>query len=581
MFRTATLLTCMLSIVPAASAQESVEQETSKDPVLRAIVDELERGKAGLTLTGLERPYFIEYAMSDAITSNVSAQLGSVTNRGSNRSRRLRTEIRVGSYELDNTNYSSGFEGFSFGMGDFFGAGASIPIEDDYTAIRQGIWFATDRGYKRVAETFAKKKAFMEGKVIEEKPNDFSHETAVTSFEPRATLSIDEDQLARVAVELSGLLKSFPALKSSTVSVNSGAENEYLVNSEGTRLRTASTNCSLSVSATVQSDDGMELSDSLSINVRRIADLPSVEELVKKTRSMIEQLIAVKSAPRLTSYTGPVLLEAKAAASIFSNNFAARFAGGQRPLGSSTAADDFSNKLGKRILPRFMSVVDDPTKREIAGIQAMGHYKFDDQGVPATAVQLVENGKLKALVMSRNPSKESAKSTGHGRGAYGPKSSTANLIVTATPSFGAKELRDDLLEACQDEDLPFGIRIAAMSQARSMDFGDFDFSDIGFEGFSSFGGRGGGETPLEMYRVYPDGHEELVRGAEIAHIDLKAFKRIIAAGDSPFVLNAGGRDGRTVAVPALLFDELDLGKIDRDFDKPPGIPSPLVQARGN
>jgi hypothetical protein len=78
--------------------------------------------------------------------------------------------------------------------------------------------------------------------------------------------------------------------------------------------------------------------------------------------------------------------------------------------------------------------------------------------------------------------------------------------------------------------------------------------------------------------VYADGHEELVRGAEIARVDLKAFKRMLAAGDTPYVLNtAGGGDGQTVVVPALLFEELDLAKIDRDFDKPPILPTPLAR----
>jgi len=91
------------------------------------------------------------------------------------------------------------------------------------------------------------------------------------------------------------------------------------------------------------------------------------------------------------------------------------------------------------------------------------------------------------------------------------------------------------------------------------------------------GGRGG-TNPLLMYKVYPDGREELVRGAEIARIDFKAFKRIMAAGDTPFVRNTSyGLLGQTVAVPALLFEELDLAKIDRDFDKPPILPTPLAR----
>jgi TldD protein len=314
--------------------------------------------------------------------------------------------------------------------------------------------------------------------------------------------------------------------------------------------------------------------------VNSLDDLPSLEEMTSRCRAMVEQLVALKDAPKLESYTGPVLFEPRAAAAIFSSNFGRRFIGGQRPLGSRTTPDDFANKLGKRILPRFLSVVDDPTLSEVAGVRVLGHYIYDDQGVAARPVQLVENGKLKALVMSRNPSKEFSHSTGHGRGAYGPRASLASLVVMANPAVDASGLNDDLLEACQDEDLSYGIRVTSMGTSQMpAQFQGFDFSGFDFD-FDSFqGNRGGGETPLVMYKVFPDGHEELVRGVEIARIELKAFKRILAAGDTPYVLNTGGRSAQTFCVPALLFEELDLAKMDRDFDTPPIIPSPLARTR--
>ena len=84
--------------------------------------------------------------------------------------------------------------------------------------------------------------------------------------------------------------------------------------------------------------------------------------------------------------------------------------------------------------------------------------------------------------------------------------------------------------------------------------------------------------PLVMHKVFADGREELVRGAEISRLELKAFKKILAGGDKSYVLNSGsGSQGRTVAAPAMLFEELDLAKIDKDFDKPPIIATPLAR----
>ena len=225
-------------------------------------------------------------------------------------------------------------------------------------------------------------------------------------------------------------------------------------------------------------------------------------------------------------------------------------------MGSQSDPDDFEKKLNRRILPRFLNVVDDPTLETVAGVKAMGHYRYDAQAVPAQAVSLVENGRLKNLLMARNPSKAFGQSNGHGRGLFRPTAAVGSLLVTATDATAPAGLLEELRDACADEGLEFGLRVAAL------------------------GNVGGGAAPLATYKVFPDGHEELVRGAQIAEMDLKAFKRILAAGDTPYVLNSASWSGSTtVSVPALLFEELDLAKVDRDFDKPPILPSPLARLR--
>ncbi|MCK4341516.1 MAG: hypothetical protein KAY37_07335 [Phycisphaerae bacterium] len=564
---TVTLWTILL-ILPLVRADDDVQRAMKDDVVLRALVDEIERSISDLELEDLERPYFIEYALQDAAGASVSAEFGAVTSKNESRARGLRTDVRVGSYELDNSNFEGDYGSYWGRFGGMMG-GATMPIEDDYNAVRQAIWWTTDRDYKNVAEDLVKKKAFMESKMIEDKPDDHSREKPVVYLEDRLVPSLDLPELEELAVKLSAIFRDYPDIKDSGVSVSAVGGNKYLVNTEGTRIRMAGARYSISVNAEVQAEDGMELSDSFSVHVRDPNDLPARDELAQRCREMIEQLIAVKNAPVMAeSYTGPVLFEAEAATAIFSQNFRSRFAGGQRAVGSRTSADDFANKLDRRILPRFLNVVDDPTRERLEGQPVMGHYKYDDEGVKARSVTLIEEGKLMALVMSRNPSKEFSNSTGHGRGVYAPSASIGCLIVTADPAAEADELRQELIEACQDEGLEYGIRIA-------------DLGSTGGGGYSSFhmryGSSGGsGTNPLVMYKVYPDGREELVRGAEIARFDLKAFKRLLAAGDTLYVSNSGGRShGTTVAAPAMLFEELDLAKIDRDFDKPPILETPL------
>lgn len=557
-----------VAVLPAAAPAEELAAALEKDVVLRALVDELERNSARLELADLDRPYFIELGIQDAGGAYVSAALGAVTGRNEGRNRSLSSDVRVGSYTLDNGNFSGGGYGGMFGLSMGEMGGAEVPLEDDYNAIRQAIWWIADRDYKNVAETFVQKKAFMESKLIEDKPDDFSRETPAVHLEERLDTRLELAALEGLAVALSAVFREYPDIQASGVSVSGSATNRYLVNSEGTRLRTGMRRYSLGVRATVQAEDGMRLGDTLTLYAGRLEDLPPQEELVARCRELAKQLLALRAAPVLESYTGPVLFEPEAAASLFARNFGGAFGGGQRPVGSRSNPDDFANKLNKRILPRFLDVVDDPTQAAIGGVAVMGHYRYDDQAVAAQKVSLVEDGRLKALLMSRNPSKEFKQSNGHGRGGLGSaRGAVGCLMVSADNGLDAAGLRQELLDACADEGLEFGIRIASLGST-----GD---------GGGRFG-RGGefaaGISPLVMYKVYPDGREELVRGAEIARVDLKAFKRMLAAGDKPYVLNTGGRgQGTTVAVPALLFEELDLAKIDRDFDKPPILPSPLAR----
>ncbi len=555
-----TLAVVAITSWSSVRASDDLAGEMKKDVVLRAMVDELERSREKLLIEDLARPYFIEYAMSDTASAGVSADLGAVADEGEVRNRRLRVDARVGSYELDNTNFADRFGGFGR-----FGGFSPIAIEDDYTAIRQAIWWMTDRDYKGVVESLERKRAFMESVVIEDNPDDFSREKAVVSFEERSEVDVDLAALRSLATTLSAVFREFGQIKNSNVNVSMTAGNNYLVNTEGTRIRQAGSLVTVSVTASIQAEDGMELSDSVTIHRRTLKDLPSVSEMTDQCRELCDRLVKLGKAPLLESYTGPVLFEAAAAGNVFRRSFARRFAGGQRPVGSRSDPNDFESRIGKRILPRFLDVVDDPTLETIHGEQVMGQYDYDDQGVKASRVELVKGGRLKKLVLSRNPSKSSGKSTGHGRGAFAPRASSACLIVSAENTSSAAELRDELLETASDEGLDFALRIASLGSVSNPGGGRF---------------RGGGSTvPLEMYKVYVDGREELVRGAEIARIDLKAFKRILAVGDKPYVLNTRGNGGTTIVAPAMLFDELDLAKIDRDFDRPPILENPVARTQ--
>lgn len=545
-FCSVTALFATLALTPAAlrAAEDPAAGEMKNDVMLRALVDELDRNKSDLALKDMTRPYYIEYSAFDSASASVTAQLGQITDSSVRRGRYGATEVRVGSYKLDNTNF-----GGDWGSWGGYG-GASLPIEDDYTAMRQSLWWSTDRRYKSSSETFERKKAFMESKMIADKPDDFSQESPAVYFEERLNPKFTVEPLAAIAVPLSAVFREFAAVQQSEVSCSASGGNKYLVNSEGTRVRTRTTLYSLNASATVQAADGMQLSDSFSIDFDSIDELPPKAELENRCRKLVQRLIELAAAPKLGSYTGPVLFDAKPAARIFHSEYGGRFSGGQRPVGGETSPDDFENKIEQRILPKTFNVVDDPTLTKIDDKRVRGHYVVDDEGVKAQRVSLVEKGRLKGMLMSRNPSKKFKNSNGHGRGGV----SIGCLLVNVDGGKSEADLKQALIEAAKDEDLPYGVRIAALG-------GEYDTM-----------------SPLIIYKVFPDGHEEMVRGARIAQLGLKEFKKIKAAGDKPYLINEGDSSGYTVAAPAMLFEELDLADIDRDFDKPPIIESPVGRA---
>ncbi len=557
------LLTCIM-ICPTFA--KGLQDEMKTDVVLRALVDEIERNQKGLKLEGLESPYFIEFALQEIWSFNVMADLGSVVMKGDDHNRAMRSDVRVGSYELDNTNFSGGSYGyFGFGGGGFTGgSSASLPIEDDYNAIRQAIWWAADRDYKSVVETFEKKKAFMKNKVVEDKPADFSKEKPTIYFEDKLRPNLHMKEMQKRAVEVSRIFRDFPDIQDSSVTASAAGGNKYLVNTEGTRIRISGQRFTIEVTATTQTDDGMKFTDSFTVTAKKFEDFVPLDEIKKRTKAMIDRLLKVRNAPTLDSYTGPVLFDAEPATELFGSRFANRFAGGQRPVGSSSSPDDFEKKIDKRILPKHVNVIDDATIEKVAGVPALGHYTYDDQGVKARPVTLVEKGRLKAQVMSRNPSKIADRSTGHGRGIYGPSASVSVLVVSSEDGMNEEEMREELLLAAEDEDLEFALRVARMGEVGGGDGGGF-----------FFGRGGGGYNPLEMYKVYPDGREEMVRGARMSGLNLRSFKRMLAMGDTPYVMNRTSGTNRTIVAPAMLFEELDLAKIDREFDKPPILENPL------
>jgi microcin-processing metallopeptidase PmbA/TldD-like protein len=557
----------------------SAPLRSGDDLVMKAMRDELARSMQKLRLDSLPKPYFIAYRVQEINNSDVSASFGSLLNSNQNRARFLAVEVRVGDYSLDNTNFAVLPFG-SFGVVHASAGTAQLPLEDDYAEIRRQIWLATDSAYKKVLEDFSKKKALLESQKRAEELPDFSREEPATIADemPPATLSLKEGE--DEARQLSALFQQMPGIFTSTVHL--AVMNTYTryVNSEGSSFTRMDPGVMLTALAKTQAAEGMPLEDFVAATGRSHQDLPRREVLAARIREMGTRLEQLRNAPTLEQYSGPMLIEDEAAAELFSQVFAPKLLALRRPLSDnpqlgmflSQMEDTFVGRIGARVLPEFLTVVDDPTIDEFNRVRLVGGYKADDDGVRARKTLLVENGILKNLLATRDPVPGILHSTGN-QGGSGPVPS--NLVVTSAKGPKADEMKAELIKLVKQRGKEYGIQVTRVGNPLLMPSANQMMSMFMPSGMR----EARGITVTAAYKVFPDGHEEPIRNAELAGMTAASFKDILLASSDQTVYSApfsaptmflslfsGGGTGQpgihilSFVVPSLLFDDLTLRK---------------------
>ncbi len=264
--------------------------------------------------------------------------------------------------------------------------------------------------------------------------------------------------------EASGLYKSNPQIQSLNASLRFTVTNRYFVSSEGAVVRTADSFYQVFVGGYTQASDGMRLDRSHGYQVRQMKDLPTKAEVLTRTQGLLTSLKQLREAPvSEEEYRGPVLLSADAAAGVMSELVGPNLLGNRPTLGQNArTTGDWANNYKSRVLPDFLSVVDDPTLTTFEGHALLGNYEVDDEGVKASRVSLIEKGQLVSYLLSREPIRDFPNSNGHGRASVTgpPTSSLGNLIVQSSDALSTDELKKKLIEACKQRNLPYGYFVA-------------------------------------------------------------------------------------------------------------------------
>jgi TldD protein len=514
------------------------------DALLEALLTEIDRSKSHLKMAEIRPPYYIEYRVNDVDDFNAEAAFGALRDSQRTHLRVLRVVVRIGDYKVDSY----------YGQGT--GNTSILPLDDDLIALRRQIWLLTDEAYKAAADAYAEKLSAM--KQFSSDPNpvdDFAHAPVISLLGATVKLETDEEAWGSTLQQVSNLYREYPAVQSVTASAHFTAVNEYFVNSEGTVVRNGRTTATMTLNGATQASDGMRLTRNPLWAEDRPGNLPSREALLKETRKMLDTLMALRDAPIVEeSYRGPVLFAPDAADDIVAGMIGSNVLGRKPQLGRpNRTTGAFATSYKTRVLPKFVTAVDDPTLRQFQGKRLLGNYEVDSEGVKAQAVTVVDSGTLQNYLIGRQSIRDFPTSNGHGRASPGtsPQPNLGSFMVQSSEPEPAELLKQKLMEMASAQDKPYGYRVETL---------------------------GPGNVPRLLYRVYVnDGHEELVRGAVFNELDVRALRNdLVALGNDPLVSNRVGGVPQTIICPSLLFDELEVKRADTSKEKLPEYPAPVI-----
>jgi predicted Zn-dependent protease len=564
-----------LSVDQAAAGSTAAgpaEEGKPSDIVISSMQKELDRSFAKLKNIASAPLYFMSYSLYDIERVNYRATYGAINNDDCSHYRVLNVDLRVGDKHLDNSHqlragqYASA--PLALGMGHY--RGGSFPLQDDPDAIRNRLWMATDSAFKSAQQSYMRVKTNRDTRVVEEdSSDDFSEAKGVSYFEKPLPLSVDgpvwKDRLRKA----SAIYKEFPELSDSTVVLNVDQTRRYLVNTEGTRIEDTTKSFRVAAEASAVSKDGMVVHLYDAVEVPKMEELPKQEQLEKMVRKLARAVVVLKDAPRAQPYVGPAILNSKATGVFFHEVLGHRVEGHRQK--DESEGRTFAQKVGEQIMPAFMSVEDDPTRTTFGPTPLVGAYKYDDEGVPAQKVMLVDKGILKGFLMGRSPIRNFTVSNGHGRSSAGadPVARQGNLIVDSSKRVPYVKLRAMLIQEAKAQHKPYGLIIDEIAG--------------GFTITHAFLPQSYVLLPLRVTRVYVDGRaDELTRGVNIVGTPLSSLEKIICAGkdDDTFNGRCGAESGWvpvSATGPSLLIKTIELEKEYKEQNQPPVLPAPILE----
>jgi predicted Zn-dependent protease len=533
------------------------------DALLATMQAELQRAQSSLVKLD-PAPYFLSYSVYDESMAVIVGSEGSLVNSTRARRRAAQVTMRIGTAALDNSH------GMNRASASTTGA---LPLEDDRDAIAHELWRLTYEEYRKASKAYLSVKTNTQVQAQEEDTSpDFSQEKPPSHADYKEVAPApDQRALERLAREYSSYFRQYPYIYSSSAIITAQRTRFHFLSTEGNHVVAPSAFIRVAIHAETRADDGMELIRVETFQAESLEHLPKEAEIAVRVKKMATDLKALREAPLAEPFDGPALLSGRAAGVFFHEVLGHRLEG-HRQRGEQEG-QTFTKRVGQPVLPDFLSVVDDPTLRTLNGMDLGGWYEYDDEGMPATRVVVVQNGILKNFLMSRMPIKNFGNSNGHGRAQAGfmPTGRQGNLIVTSSHTVKDSELRQKLIDEVKKQGKLYGLYFEDIQ-------GGFTLTQRALpQAFQVL--------PVLVWRVYADGRpDELVRGIDIVGTPLAALNRILMTGEKTDIFNGicGAESGQVpvaAAAPAMLFSEIEVQKRVHTLNRPPMLPSPLAEGR--
>jgi TldD protein len=553
--------------------------EEGGDPVLAAMEDELTRSMDDLYLPEGDRPYHLRYTITDRNAWILRAYFGALTIDLPTRDRTLTAELRVGDTRVDNTRF------VTLNRGPWRPEQEDLPVAADYGSVRQGLWQATDRAFKDAVARLAAKRSWLRQSAPKDRPEDYSTDRPLRSLVPGPPPGLDRDIWRDRLRAATARFRDDPLVGDAQAQLQTDASVRRMLDSDGGLVRAPLALFELVLSARGRASDG---SPQVVYRLWRTPDpteLPDESALAAAADTLRDELHTLLTAPEGEPYIGPLLLTGEASGAFLAQVLAAGLA---NPRGPEFEEDTFARffddagalgrRLNRRVLPEDVQVRDDPALERWAGRSLLGHYTVDEEGLPAVPLEVVTDGWLRTLPMSRTPTRERTGSNGHGRAAFGlpvlGKPST--LLVESTAPQSEAGMRALLRELAERSQLPYVLVAERLHDPVVQ--GRFDREGLVQQRLEDSPAA----NPMLVRRLWLDGRVEMVRGYRFEGVDARTLRDIAALGDTPHLVQAlldgASGDGVPISViaPDLLLEEVALTPMGgrRPVPLPLGRPMP-------